>query len=159
MTIVTVITPEGRLSNEQRRKVAETLTDAVLVPELGQAALPARFGFQVHFAELTSDRMAIGGRLIGDLAPAPDLATIDICVMDAAWPPDARRQVIENELTAMARACELDAPSPAWWVTFRTIDEGSWGARGSVLSIRDLLASGAFAQNRIAAIRRALAED
>lgn len=157
MTIVTVTTPEGRLSKEQRRELAETLTDAVLVPEVGQAAPPARIGFQVHFTELDPSRMAIGGRLIGDLTPAPDVATIDVCVMDAAWPSTVRRRVIENILSAMARACSLDTPSPAWWVTFRTIDEGSWGSRGSVLSILDLLGSGVFTQERIAAIRRTLA--
>ncbi|MCY0927932.1 hypothetical protein OTB20_17290 [Streptomyces sp. H27-H1] len=34
--------PKGRLSLEQRRRLAETLTDAVLVPEVGQFAPAAR---------------------------------------------------------------------------------------------------------------------
>ena len=157
MTIVTVTTPEGRLSLAQRRELVETLTDAVLVPEVGQPAPPARVGFQVHFQERTPDRMAIGGRLLSDLPDAAtDVATIDICVMDAAWPKEVRQQVIENVLAAMAQACGMDKPSPAWWATFRTIDEGSWGSRGSVLSILDLLASGVFTPARITAIRRAL---
>lgn len=157
MTIVTVTTPEGRLSPEQRRQLAESLTDAVLVPEVGQFAPPARIGFQVHFAERTPDRMAIGGKLLSDLpAGAADVATIDICVMDAAWPKEVRKQVTENVLAAMAKACGLDKPSPAWWTTFRTIDEGSWGSRGTVLSILDLLTSGVFTTERIAEIRMAL---
>ena len=156
MTIVIVTTPECRLSLEQRRQLAESLTDAVLVPEVGQFAPPARIGFQVHFAERTLDRMAIGGRLLSDLPPAPDVATIDICVMDAAWPEQVRKQVTENVLSAMAKACGMDKPSPAWWTTFRTIDEGSWGARGTVLSILDLLASGVFTPERAAEIRKAL---
>ena len=128
----------------------------MLVPEVGQFAPPARIGFQVHFAERTLDRMAIGGRLLSDLPPAPDVATIDICVMDAAWPEQVRKQVTENVLSAMAKACGMDKPSPAWWTTFRTIDEGSWGARGTVLSILDLLASGVFTPERAAEIRKAL---
>jgi phenylpyruvate tautomerase PptA (4-oxalocrotonate tautomerase family) len=135
MTIITVTTPENRLSQQQRRVLAESLTDAVLVPEIGQHAPAARVGFQVHFVERTSDRMAIGGRLLADQAPMPDAVTIDICVMDAAWPKDVRKQVIENVLAAMAKACGMTEPSPAWWVTFRVIDEGSWGSRGRVLSI------------------------
>ena len=156
MTIVTVTTPEGRLSPEQRRELALSLTDAVLVPEVGQAAPPARIGFQVHFVERAPDCMAIGGHLLCDQSPAPDVATFDICVMDAAWPEQVRKQVTENVLSAMAKACGMDKPSPAWWTTFRTIDEGSWGARGTVLSILDLLASGVFTPERAAEIRKAL---
>jgi phenylpyruvate tautomerase PptA (4-oxalocrotonate tautomerase family) len=156
MTIITVTTPEGRLTPPQRRELAESLTDAVLVPEVGQFAPPARVGFQVHFVERPLDRIAIGGRLLADQSPMPDLATIDICVMDAAWPRPVRKQVIESALAAMARACGLASPSPAWWVTFRVIDEGSWGSRAGVLSILDLLASGAFSAERAAEIRKAL---
>jgi phenylpyruvate tautomerase PptA (4-oxalocrotonate tautomerase family) len=156
MTIVTVTTPENRLSLAQRRELAEALTDAVLVPEVGQHAPAARVGFQVHFVERTPDHIAIGGRLVSELNPAPDVATIDICVMEAAWPRPVRRQVIENVLAAMAKACGQSQPSPAWWVTFRVIDEGSWGSRGSVLSILDLLSSGVFTSERIAEIRDAL---
>lgn len=156
MTIITVTTPEGRLSLEQRRVLAESLTDAVLVPEVGQHAPPARVGFQVHFAERTPDRMAIGGRLLADMPQVPDVATIDLCVMDAAWPPAVRKQVTENVLAAMAKACGMAEPSPGWWTTFRTIDEGSWGSRGGVLSILDLLSSGVFTPERAAEIRRAL---
>lgn len=153
MTIITVTTPPDRLSQEQRRELAESLTDAVLVPEVGQHAPPARVGFQVHFVELTPDRMAIGGRLLSHQSPMPDVATIDICVMDAAWPKPLRKQVIENVLAAMAKACGQPEPSPGWWVTFRVIDDGSWGSRGRVLSILDLLASGVFTPQRVAEIR------
>lgn len=160
MTIITVNTPQGRLSIEQRRELAETLTDAVLVPELGQAYPQARIGFQVHFREHPNDHMAIGGQLLSDQAAggaaAADAATIDLCVMEAAWPLALRRQVTENVLAAMARACRLPRPSPAWWTTFRTISDGSWGSRGSVLSMQDLLPSGAFAPARVAEIREAL---
>jgi len=153
VTIITVTTPTHRLSPEQRHELAESLTDAVLVPEVGQHAPPARVGFQVHFVEHAPDRMAIDGRLLSHQSPAPDVATIDICVMDAAWPQSVRKQVIENVLAAMARACRQSEPSPAWWVTFRIIDDGSWGSRGRVLSILDLLASGVFTPERVAQIR------
>ena len=155
MTIVTVTTPKGRLDLARRRELAETLTDAVLVPEVGQPAPPARVGFQVRFLELESDAMAIGGRLLAD-QPA-DAMSIDVTVMDSAWPQPVRARVIENLLAAMARACGQAEPSPAWWVTFRVVDEGSWGSRGGVLSILDLLASGVFTAERVAAIRAEIA--
>jgi hypothetical protein len=41
-------------------------------------------------------------------------------------------------------------------VNFQVIDEGSWGSRGGVLSILQLLDSGAFTAERIKAIRAAI---
>ncbi|MFE5819486.1 4-oxalocrotonate tautomerase family protein [Streptomyces sp. NPDC056479] len=156
MTIITVHTPKGRLGLEQRRELAETLTDAVLVPEVGRLAPAARVGFQVHFVEREPDMMAIGGRLLADAGPEADVMTIDVAVMDAAWQPDVRAEVIERVLAAMAAACGTVAPSPAWWVTFRVIDEGSWGSSGGVLSVLSLLDSGVFTEERVKAVRGAL---
>jgi len=153
MTIITVTAPRGRLGVERRRQLAETLTDAVLVPEVGQSAPAARVGFQVRFIDLEPDAMAIGGKLLTDLPGPPDVMSIDVAVMDAAWPQPVRARVIENLLSAMAEACGQATPSPAWWVTFRVIDEGAWGSRGGVLSILDLLESGVFTPARITAIR------
>jgi phenylpyruvate tautomerase PptA (4-oxalocrotonate tautomerase family) len=156
MTVITVNAPKGRLTLEQRRELAETLTDAVLVPEVGQHAPAARPGFQVHFVERERDMMAIGGRLLSDADSELDVMVIDIAVMDAAWQEPVRTEVIERVLAALAAACGLEKPAPSWWVNFRVIDEGSWGSSGGVLSVIPLLASGVFTDERIKAVRAAL---
>lgn len=154
MTVITVNTTAGRLSLEQRRTLAQTLTDAVLIPEIGQFVELARVGFQVHFVERATDMIAIGGVLAAD--SGQDIMHIDIAVMDADWNPKVRAEVIERILAAMAEACGTDAPAPTWWVNFRTIDEGSWGSSGGVTSIQDMLTTGVFTPERVAAIRAAL---
>ena len=63
MTVIHVMTPQGRLNVDQRRVLAKTLTDAVLVPEVGKLAPEARRGYQVHFAERPLDMVAHGGEL------------------------------------------------------------------------------------------------
>jgi phenylpyruvate tautomerase PptA (4-oxalocrotonate tautomerase family) len=156
MTIITVTAPAGRLSLAQRRRLAEALTDAVLEPEVGRHAPAARMGFQVHFHELPTDSMAIGGRLLSDHETPRDIMTVTIAVMNAAWPADVRAEVIGNVLARLAEACGMVAPSPTWWVNFEIIDEGSWGSRGRVLSILELLESGVFTPERIKAIRAAV---
>ena len=156
MTIITVTTPEGRLSREQCRRLAETLTDAVLIPEVGQHSPVARAGLQVHFTERALDAMAIGGKLLLDSSPRPDVMTMNVVVMDATWPATVREAVLQRVLAALAQACDMPRPSPTWWVTFQVIHEGSWGSRGGVLSILDLLESGVFTSDRVAAIRKAL---
>lgn len=156
MTIITVNTPKGRLTLEQRRALAETLTDAVLVPEVGRFAPPARAGFQVHFVEREPDMMAIGGRLLADAGQELDVMVIDVAVMDGDWPQEVRTEVIERLLAALAEACGLPAPSPAWWVNFRVVEEGSWGSGGGVRSILSLLDTGVFTEEKAKAIRAAI---
>ncbi|MEU6986423.1 tautomerase enzyme [Streptomyces sp. NPDC046324] len=156
MTIITVNTPTGRLSQEQRRTLAETLTDAVLVPEVGQFAPPARVGFQVHFVERQPDMMALGGRLLADIGPDADVMVIDVAVMDGDWRQEVRAAVIERILAAMAEACGLAKPAATWWVNFRVIDEGSWGSSGGVLSVLSLLDTGVFTEGKVKVIRAAL---
>ena len=72
MTVITVHHPDGAISEEQRRQLAATLTDAVLVVECGHVEPLARWGFQVHFAPLRPDQIAVGGQLLSD---GPDDAT------------------------------------------------------------------------------------
>ncbi|MFE2963826.1 4-oxalocrotonate tautomerase family protein [Streptomyces sp. NPDC059340] len=155
MTVITVSSSKGRLDQGQRRKLAETLTDAVLVPEVGQFAPAARIGFQVHFVEREPDMMAVGGRLLADIGQELDVM-VDVAVMDGDWRPEVRAEVIERLLAALADACGLPAPSPAWWVNLRVIDEGSWGSSGGVASVLALLASGVFTEEKAKMIRAAI---
>jgi hypothetical protein len=78
---------------------------------------------------------------------------IDIAVMDGDWTQDVRAEVIERTYAALTEAIGAATPAPTWWVNFRVISEGSWGSRGQVLSILDLLASGVFTEQKAAAIR------
>lgn len=157
MTFIHVMTPQGRLNADQRRVLARTLTDAVLVPEVGKLTPEARRGYQVHFAVRPLDMIAHGGELLSD--KPSDVMVVDVVAMDCCWTREDRAAVIRNIQTALADALGMKAPSPAWWVNFRIIEEGSWGSRGGVLSFFDLLEHGAshFAPERAAAIRTALA--
>jgi phenylpyruvate tautomerase PptA (4-oxalocrotonate tautomerase family) len=151
MTVITVNTLEGRFDVEQRRTLARTLTDAVLIPEVGQFEPAARVGFQVHFVERSADRIAIGGALSSDTGV--DVILVDIAVMDADWSREVRADVIQRILAVLADAVGLDAPLPSWWVNVRIIEDGSWGSRGEVTTILGLLDSGVFTPEKVEAIR------
>jgi phenylpyruvate tautomerase PptA (4-oxalocrotonate tautomerase family) len=156
VTVITVNGSKGRLDRERCRKPAETLTDAVLAPEGGQFAPAARIGFQVHVVEREPDMVAAGGRLLTGFGQELDVMLVDAAVMDGDWRPEVRAEVIERLLTALADACGLPAPSPAWWVHFRVIDEGSWGSSGGVASILTLLAGGVFTEEKAKMMRAAI---
>lgn len=153
MTIINVNYPVGRMTDKQRSQLAEALTDAVLVPEVGQYCPPAREGFQVHFTERPKDNMAIGGKLLSE-QPERDVITVNILVMDGDWPNEVRSIVISNIYKCLTSILEVEEPSPNWWVSFQVIEDGSWGSRGGVLSILDLVESGVFTDEKIKAIRK-----
>lgn len=157
MTFIQVMTPVGRLNADQRKVLAKTLTDAVLVPEVGKMEPAARRGYQVHFAERPLDMIAHAGELLSE--KPSDVMVIDVAVMDCCWTRDDRSQVIKNIFEAMANACGMDKPSPTWWINFRIIEEGNWGSRGGVLSFQHLLDAGPshFSNERMGAIKTALA--
>lgn len=122
----------------------------------GHRVIAARMTVSSWVAMTSSGVMS---RLARHIATLPSTAaTTSVARRDAAWPKPLRRQVIERVLAAMSEACGMDVPSPGWWVTFRVVDDGSWGSRGTVLSILDLLGSGVFTPPRaeeIRAVRRA----
>lgn len=155
MTVISVTAPVGRIGLDQRRELAESLTDAVLVTEVGQPQPAARVGFQVHFRELAPDAMAIGGRLVCD--QDTDVVLLDIAVMDGDWPEADRAAVIRAAFAALEKA--LGPPSAGWWINFRTIDEGSWGLRTKPLSILELVETGLFSDAKAQKIRDAVAQE
>ncbi len=155
MTIITVRAAEGRIGRGQRAQLAATLTDAVLLVECGQLTDAARWGFQVHFTDLPADHIAIGGKLAADL-DGIDPVIVDIAVMDGHWPSEDRATVIERAFAALTEALGVEVAPPTWWITFRTIDEGSWGSSGNPLSLLSLLDTGLFTTERADQIRLAL---
>ena len=92
MTVITVHAPKDRLSREQRAELAESLTDAVLVPEVGQFAPAARAAAQAQVVEREPDMLAIGGRLLADAGQDLDVMVIDVTVMDGDWRQDKQER-------------------------------------------------------------------
>ena len=99
--------------------------------------------------------MALGGVLASD--SGSNLIVIDIAGMYGDWGTDVRKDVIDRVFHALCKALGVNAPNPGWWVNFRIIEEGSWGAYGSVVSIETLMKSGVFTPEKAKAIRAKLA--
>ncbi|WP_343260264.1 tautomerase enzyme [Paenibacillus hubeiensis] len=86
--------------------------------------------------------------------PDRDVITVNILVMDGDWPNEVRSIVISNIYKCLTSILEVEEPSPNWWVSFQVIEDGSWGSRGGVLSILDLVESRVFTDEKIKAIRK-----
>ena len=158
MTMIRVDTLKGRFHLEERKLLAQKLTDAVLIPEIGHFVEEARIGFQVVFTEYDPEYMAVSGKLLSDLQPVPDNINVNILVMDGAWSKEVRATVLENIANALAEVSGGPEPLNSWKVTLQIIDEGSWGTGKGVLSIFDLFSSGVFTPEKMNAIRENLSE-
>jgi hypothetical protein len=95
-------------------------------------------------------------RLLTGIGQELDVMLVDVAVMDGDWRSEVRAEVIERLQAALADTCGLPAPSPAWWVHFRVIDEGSCGSSGGVASILTLLAGGVFTEEKAKMMRAAI---
>ncbi len=152
MTMISVRSLRNRLTIKHREQLAMSLTDAVLTVELGQFNEHARVGFQVYFDEFESSKIALAGVLISK--SGVDAMHINITVMDGDWPIKDRALIIKNVYQTLCETLDVDEPSPAWWITFHIIEEGSWGAKGSVMSILDLLKLGVFTPEKVKEIEK-----
>ena len=60
MTFIHVMSPQGRIGAGQRRVLAKTLTDAVLVPEVGRLVPEARRGEIYRLLAMVNEQLWLG---------------------------------------------------------------------------------------------------
>ncbi len=159
MTVVRVVSEPGRIDEEQRAELAESLTIAVLDVEVGSDNEVARRGIMVLFDEQPSDVWAVGGRFDDRYVSSGGRILIRTQVMDGVWTAQRRRALIERFSEAVAATIGVGEDRAALgtcWVLFDTIDDGSWGAFGGPISLLDLVEPGGFAAEQAADARNEL---
>jgi len=159
MTVLRVLYEEGRLDQASRGALAETLTKAVLDVEVGVDSTLARAGIMVLFDAIPPGRWAVGGRFDDTHVAAGGRCLIQAQAMEGVWTAARRRLLIERFSHALSDALDLGRDAGALatcWVVFDQIADGSWGAMGSAISIRDLVEPAQFTPDRGADIERAL---
>lgn len=153
MTVVRVTSLEGALNPEEREKLADLLTSAVLEVETGNDTAEARAGVMVVFEEIGRRSWYHGGRSVEDLYPPRGIFWLTATVMQGPWTRRLRSDLIGRLSGALRSALELP-DRRAVWITLREVPDGSWGVNGRVLGIEQLL--WAFEPDRQETIRRFL---
>ncbi len=162
MTVVRIVSEPGRLDEEHRTELAESLTKAVLDVEVGSDNEVARRGIMVLFDEQPSDTWAVGGRFDDRYVASGGRILIRTQVMDGVWTAQRRRALIERFSAAVASTIGTGDDRAALgtcWVLFDTIDDGSWGALGGPISLLDLLEPGGFSAEQAADARNELTRE
>ncbi len=159
MTVVRVLSETGRLAEEARNELAESLTKAVLDVEAGADNAGARRGVMVLFDEAPASRWAVGGRFDDTHVSSAGRLLLTVQAMEGVWSAERRRQLIERFSGAISDALKLGADRSqlgSCWILFSEIEEGSWGAFGAPISLLDLLEPLGFTPDRVAAARELL---
>jgi phenylpyruvate tautomerase PptA (4-oxalocrotonate tautomerase family) len=139
--LVRITCPRGALLPEQKRQLANALTEIVLEAEVDVATDAGRAVTVVHFAEAEAEDWAVGGRLRASAANAPNHFIVDLIVLegllDGARRSEAHRRVTEAFQKACGETGDPLLPLRVW-VLVHEVREGSWGAGGRPVSALDV---------------------
>ncbi len=153
MTMVRVTCLEGTLGKEDRERLGEKLTNAVLEVETGKDTPEARAGVMVQFEELPSGHWFHGGRAADALYQGNGLFWLTATVMEGPWTPELRSALV-SRLVGALREVAGTPERQTIWATIREVPDGSWSVNGEVVGIEKLL--WAFEPDRQATIQELL---
>ena len=141
MPLLRVTHQRGALSDTQKDALAERLTAALLIGEVGADTPAGRAVAYVLFDEVDAARAwYVGGK--PDSAPPPGGRLL----FDVVYPEGAASQADKSTLhaainTAVADVLGIDATFPnraGDWVIVHEPADGAWGAGGQTIGIREI---------------------
>jgi phenylpyruvate tautomerase PptA (4-oxalocrotonate tautomerase family) len=144
MPLVRLTYPRGALTLDQKRAIAESLTEIVLDAEVDAVTEAGRMVTVVHFNEAAPDDWAVGGTLRSAAARPPNHFIVDLVVLQGLLEGDRRSDVHRRVTEAFQDALGGEAADPMLslrvWVLVHEVREGSWGAGGRTISALDVAA-------------------
>jgi len=129
------------LTADQKKSLAEALTDIILEGEVGHVSENGRRAAHVVFHEVDGHTNWFVGGVPAEAIPAPGLIIFEVIYPEAATDA-AGRSWLHREINAAAVRILLGPDAPANglanWAQIREVPEGSWGVRGNTIGIRDI---------------------
>ncbi len=153
MTMVRVTSLAGALGDDDREKLGERLTNAVLEVETGKDTPEARAGVMVQFEELPAGHWFHGGRAAEDLYEKNGIFWVTATVMEGPWTAELKADLVAR-LAGGLRDVAGPAEKQAVWITVHEVPDGAWSVNGRAVGIEQFL--WAFEPDRQATIRKLL---
>jgi phenylpyruvate tautomerase PptA (4-oxalocrotonate tautomerase family) len=140
MPLVRLTYPRGALTPDQKRSIAQSLTEAVLDAEVDAVTDAGRMVTVVHFNEATADDWAVGGQLRSTAAGAPNHFIVDLIVLEGLLENGRKAECHRRVTEAFEKALGGGDPMLPLrvWVLVHEVPEGSWGAGGRTVSALDV---------------------
>ena len=141
MPLLRITHQRGALTDAQKAQLAEELTSAILIAEVGADTPAGRALAYVLFDEVDArNSWYVGGK------PDTSPPTGGRFLFDIVYPVGASMQADKTELHAtinriVARTLGVDGSFPnraGDWVFVHEVPNGSWGASGQTIGIREI---------------------
>ena len=141
MPLLRITHQRGTITDAQKAKLADELTAAILVAEVGADTPAGRSVAYVIFDEVdATTSWFVGGK--PDLTPPKGGRLL----FDIVYPVGASSQADKSELHAqinaiVARTFDVDGAFPnraSDWVLVHEVPDGNWGASGVTIGIREI---------------------
>ena len=141
MPVVRIAYPKGALTQQQKSRIAESLTQIVLDVEVDAVTDAGRMVTVVQFNEAELENWAVGGVLRSESGTGPNHFIVELVVleglMEGARRTDAHRRVTEAIAEALGGKSDPIIALRVW-VLIHEVREGSWGAGGMTVSALDV---------------------
>jgi phenylpyruvate tautomerase PptA (4-oxalocrotonate tautomerase family) len=141
MPLLRVTHQAGAFTDTQKAQLAEKLTHAILVAEIGNDNPTARSLAYVIFQEIDPKTSWFVGGKIQEAAPQGGYFILDVVYPFGAATQAAKTQLHKDLNDIIARVLNVDGTFPnraGDWVLIHEITEGNWGVSGQTMSIKDI---------------------
>ncbi|MBV8884732.1 MAG: tautomerase family protein [Chroococcidiopsidaceae cyanobacterium CP_BM_RX_35] len=141
MPLLRVTYQRGAFTDEQKAQLAEKLTHAILVAEIGNDNPTARSLAYVIFDEVEPKTSWFVGGQLQEFAPQGGRFIFDVIYPFGAADQVAKTQLHKdiNDIVASVLGVDGTFPNRAGdWVLIHEITEGNWGVSGQTVGIKDI---------------------
>ena len=141
MPLLRITHQRGAFSHAQKAQLAEDLTAAILIAEVGADTPAGRAVAYVLFDEVDpKTSWFVGGK--PDLAPPPGGRFLFDVVYPVGASPQADKTALHAEINRIiAKTLDVDGSFPnraSDWVLIHEVPDGNWGASGVTIGIREI---------------------
>src|SRR5579883_996681 len=141
MPLLRVTHQAGAFTDTQKVQLAEALTHAILVAEIGNDNPTARSLAYVIFQEIDPKTSWFVGGKLQETAPQGGYFIFDVVYPFGAADQAAKTQLHKDINDIVARVLNVDGTFPnraGDWVLIHEITEGNWGVSGQTMNIKDI---------------------
>ena len=141
MPLLRVTHQRHAFTDAQKAQLAEELTHAILIAEVGRDAAVSRSTAYVLFEEVDpTTSWFVGGR-IEETPPTGGHFLFDVFYPFGAASQEHKNQLYRDINDSVARVLGVDGTFPnraGDWVFIHEITEGNWGASGQTVGVADI---------------------
>jgi len=141
MPLLRVTHQRGAFTDAQKAQLAEELTHAILVAEIGNDNPTARSLAYVIFQDIDPQSSWFVGGKLQEAVPQGGYFIFDVVYPFGAADQAAKTQLHQDINDIVARVLHVDGTFPnraGDWVLIHEITEGNWGVSGQTMSIKDI---------------------